>query len=285
MLPPTLGLLRAHLCPPRSSGHGDEPSDVPLRSPSLTGSGAHTGQGWARPLWGHTEARDPSCRGRQAPRSGGHPELASGTKGAPPGTVRGQRGLRPLTLGAGREEPEPGGGEVGGVDGWEPTAKACPVWGPPALGRSWGWTGKGKGCRMPVGWALSPPHVLEFGVQLGPRLPWGRPLSPSGPSRQKRPSPDAPARRRPPTNGPGGLVLDCFPRDEPTVWVPSVWGAASRGPVGETQDPHGHGPLGFPAATLASVAPAVPRGHLVSEAAGVRCCMPLCAVRGLVPLL
>ena len=42
----------------------------------------------------------------------------------------------------------------------------------------------------------------------------------------------------------------------------------SVGTVSETQGPHGHGALGFPVATLPSVAPAVPRGHLVCEAGG-----------------
>lgn len=89
-----------------------------------------------------------------------------------------------------------------------PPAEACPVREPPALGWAWGQTGKGKACRTPVGWALSPPPVLEFGVQPGPLLPWGRPVSPDGPSRQKRPSPDPSARRHPPTKGPGGLALE-----------------------------------------------------------------------------
>lgn len=244
MRPPTPGLLCACLRPPRSPGHGDGPSDVPLGSPSLAQSGAHTGPGWAHPLWGHMEAGDPSCGGRQAPRSGGHPELASGTKG--PGA---------LTLGVGREEPELGGGGYG----WGPTAKSCPVRGPPAPGQA-----KGRAAGRP--WAgLSPPPALELRAQPGPHLPWGRLVSPDGPSRQNRPSPDPSARRRPPTNSLGGLVLDrVSPETSPQCGHLPRGRQRDAGPTRQWAPglPGGH--CGFPA-------PAVPRGHLVCEAAGVRC--------------
>ena len=168
---------------------------------------------------------------------------------------------------AGRSPRRAVGGWLGGMAG-SPLAEACRVRGPPALGRAWGQTGKGKACRTPVGWALFPPPVPEFGVQLGPRLPWGLPVSPNGPSRQKWPSPDPSARRHPPTKGPGGLGWTVLPQDKCTVWAPSVLGGSFQGTISETQGPHGHGALGFPVPTLASVAPAVPQGHLVCEALG-----------------
>ena len=110
-------------------------------------------------------------------------------------------------------------------------------------------------CAGVRGTAGSPPAL---GLPVEPQWPLQTEAAEARPPRQALSS----------NQRPGWPVLDCFPRDERTVWAPSVWGAASKEAVGEAQDPHGHRPLVFPAAALASVAPAVLRGHLVSEAAG-----------------
>lgn len=159
------------------------------------------------------EAGDPSCGGRQAPRSGGHPELASGIKG--PGA---------LTLGVGREEPELGGEGYGGG----PTAKSCPVRGPPAPGQAWGWTGKGQGRRTSVGWAVPTTCAGARGTAGTPPA-LGSPGEPRWPL-QTEPAEPRPLRQAPSSNQQPGWPCagPCFPRDEPTVWAPSKGPSARR---------------------------------------------------------
>lgn len=89
-----------------------------------------------------------------------------------------------------------------------------------------GWAGKGKDCRMPAGMALCLHPILcwEFGVQPGPSLPWGRPVSSELPVQTEAPEPRPLHQALSSGQGPGvtfrWTVLP--PRRGLQVWAPSV---------------------------------------------------------------
>lgn len=262
--PPTPGLLCACLCPPRSPGHGDGPSDVPLGSPAwpnLVLTQGRAGPALSGATW----------RPEIPPAGGGRPLGAAGILN----WHRGQRGLGlSPSVWAGRSPSW----VVRGMAGGRPPSPALCGGRQPQARRGDG-LAKGRAAGRP--WAgLSPPPALELGAQPGRHLPWGRLVNPDGPSRQNRPSPDPSARRRPPTNSLGGLVLDRV--------SPEMSPQCGHLPRGRQRDagPTWQWAPGLPGGHCGSPAPAVPRGHLVCEAAGGEVPRgPYAPCGGLVPLL
>lgn len=223
-----------------------------------------TQAGLGPPALGPHGGRRSLLRGEAGPRSGGHPELASGTSSL---------GLSPWV---GRRSPELGVGY-----GWGADRQVLP-----RCGAASPRPGKGAG-PQDVRRGLGCPHHLRWssGHSRDPTCPGGRLVSPDGPSRQNRPSPD-PSAQAPSSNQQPGWPCagPCFQRCFHSVGIPP--GAAGRdaGPTRQWAPglPGGH--CGFPCPCCPERAPGVrggwgevPRGPMRLGVGGWCHCCELCA--------